>query len=331
MPLPLIALAIAAAIAAASTAIAAAIAAGELEKARAIREKIVAQYGDDIVPKLDTAIAHEAGPTALAQIQTDPETRNTQMDAMRKLSSLYDQGGMSQGDEASLQQANEGAQQQSSSDLQSLQQSLAARGQTMNPALAAAMAAQSSGQVVQATARNRYAAQGDARGRAYNALRDSATVAGNVHNSDYGERAATASAQDRINQFNAGQRTGADNENAHRQTVMAQAREQLARDRAGAYEAIARGHGDAARNAQGAGAGIANAAMSVGGGAAGSMGGGGGGGNSYGGSDMNTPAYGGYGSNGSFAAGTGQSGPTSGASEWENPYLRGYDIRGGDK
>lgn len=323
MPVQLVVIAVAAAVAAAATAIAAAIAAGELEKARQIREKVISQYGDDIVPKLDKAIAHEAGPTGLAQIQVDPETRDTQRDAMRKLSSLYESGGMGQGDEAALELANEGAQQRSSSDYQSLQQSLAARGQTMNPALAAAMAAQSGGQVVQATARNRYMAQADARQRAYSALRDSSTIAGNIHSQDYNEQAARASAQDRINQFNAGQRTAADNENARRETAMASAREQLARDRAGAYENIARGYGDSARNAQGAGAGIANAAMSVGAGAAGGAGGGGGGAAAYGpsgdyeapgGPGGGAPAYGGAGS-------MYDTRPRSQPDEWENPYL----------
>lgn len=271
--MPLVVLAVAFAVAAAATAIGAAIAQGELDKANAIRKKVLEQYGDDVMPHLDKAIAEEVGPTALAAIKEDPEVRGTQVDVMRKLQEVYQQGGHTQGDEAALQLANMGAQQQSSSDAQSMAQALAARGQRMNPALAAAMAAKSSGDVVNATARNRYQAQADARNRAMQALGMSGSLAGNIRGQDYQQASAAASAQDRINAFNASQRTNAAANNNANAMQMYQAKMGLLNGRADAMRDIAVGHQQGAENARGAAAGVANAAMTTGGAIAGSGGG----------------------------------------------------------
>lgn len=272
----LIVLAVAAAVAAAAVAIGAAVAQGEIDKANAIRQKVLEQYGDDIVPELDKAIAQKVGPTALAAIKEDPETRGTQVDVMRRLQEVYQQGGHTQGDEAALQLANQGAQQQSSSDAQSMAQSLAARGQTMNPALAAAMAAKSSGDVVAATARNRYQAQADARGRAFQALNAAGGMAANLRGQDYQQAAALASAQDRINAFNATQDTNADNANNMRKLQQFDASMAQRGARGNAMRDVAQGHSENANNARSAAAGVGNAAMSVGGAAGGMSGGGGG-------------------------------------------------------
>lgn len=213
MPLPLIIAAAGAAAAAAASLIGAAMAQGDYEKARKLRQDFADQYGDQMVPHLDKAVAQEVGPTQLASIQEDPQLRGTQMDTMKKLSDLYESGGMGPGDEAALQLANEGAQQQSSSDYASAAQGLAARGQSNNPALAAALASKTSGDVVNATATNRYRAQADARARAMSALEASGRLAGDVRSQDYNVASGRAGAQDRINQFNAGQRTDAAQQN----------------------------------------------------------------------------------------------------------------------
>jgi hypothetical protein len=308
MAIPLIIMGVAAAVAAACTAIGAAIAQGNLDKAKSIREKILDEYGDDIMPNLDKAIAEEVGPTALAKIQTDPQLREQQTGVMKKLADLYESGGMSEADESALALANHGAQQRADSDYQSLNQNLAARGQTMNPALAAAMAAKSSGAVVDATARNRQQAQADARARAYSALRDSGAMATTIRGQDFSEQATVASAQDAINQFNAGQRTAANNENARREIVRSQAAMALANARGGARENIARGEENQAAATRATAAGLANAASSVGGAAAGYAGGG------------SAPVGGAKGSAGSAVG----SAPISSIPDyWEDPYKNG--------
>lgn len=294
MAIPLVVVAIGAAVAAAATAIGAAIAQGNLDKAKAIREKVLEQYGDDVMVDLDDAIAEEVGPSAFEAIKEDPRTRDSQLGAMRRLEELYQSGGHTQGDEAALQLANQGAQQRASSDYQSLAQNLAARGQSMNPALAAAMASRSSGEVVNATATNRYRSQADARNRAMQALGMAADTSGRMRDQDFGQAAARASAIDRVNQFNAGQRTNANNENNRRNLQRFDMNMSLRDARARAYNALAGGEENQARATQGTAAGIANAATSVAGGIAGGMGGGGGGG--YGGFATNaarlpTPSY----------------------------------------
>jgi hypothetical protein len=82
-------------------------------------------------------------------------------------------------------------------------QGLAARGQSMNPALAGAMALRSSENVVNATAQNRLQAQVAARDRALRALEGSAGLAGNIRDADWQRSASKASANDAINRWNA--------------------------------------------------------------------------------------------------------------------------------
>lgn len=203
MVAPLVIAGVGAALGTAASVIGALIAEGRYEEAQRERERVAADYGDEALPELDKQVAATVGDTELASIREDPQLRASQIAAMRKLEETYQSGGMTAEDAAALELANAGAAQRAQSDYQSLAHGLAARGQTMNPALAAAMAAQSSGSVVDATAQNRYRAQADARDRAMRALEGSASIAGNVRAADYGVASARASAQDRINQFNA--------------------------------------------------------------------------------------------------------------------------------
>jgi hypothetical protein len=246
--------------------IASAIAEGDYEKARQIRAEVAKQFGDELLPELDQQVAQTVDPTELSKIQEDPELRAAQVAAMRKLEALYQSGGTSPQDEAALQLANMGAEQRAASDYQSMAQNLAARGQTLNPALAAAMAAQSSGAVVGATARNRYQAQADARDKALRALESSAGLAGNIRSQDYGIASNAAQAQDRINQFNATQRQ----ETGWRNTQLTQQEfENLVRlreQRAAAQMGTAGDYSAKAGRTQQIGAGIGGGISSIGGG-----------------------------------------------------------------
>ena len=213
-----------------------------------------------------------------------------------------DKGGMGVGDEAALQLANQGAQQRASSDYQSLQQNLASRGQAMNPALAAALASKSSGDVVNATATNRYRAQADARDRAMRALGMSADIGNRVGEQDYGRAANAASATDRINQFNSGQRTNASNENRSRAESQYGMQVGDAERRRYAGEARAQGYQQRGDRTRGTAAAIGSSIASLGAGIGGAMGGGSGGGAPGGGA----PAW-----------------QDPSKSEWENPYRKG--------
>ena len=240
------------------------IASGDRAKAQQVREQFAAHYGDQALPQLDTVVAQKVGPTALAGIQEDPALRQTQTNTMRKLSDLYESGGMSNGDQAALELANNGANARASSDYQSLAQGLAARGQQMNPALAAAMGAQASGTAVNAVANNRYQAQADARNRALQALEQSGNMAGGIRSQDYGVASAQANAQDRINQFNATQSTNAANQNNANQLSAYQAWLQMMGQQENAINGVATGYDNQAASDNSTASGIATAATSVG-------------------------------------------------------------------
>lgn len=179
------------------------VAEGKYAEAQRVREQVAAEYGDVVLPELDAQLAKELGPSELSLIREDETLRDTQVRAMRKLEDLYRAGGTAPEDAAALRLADIGAQQRASSDYQSLMQGLAQRGQTMNPALAAAMAQQSSGAVLGATAQNRLQAQLAARDRALRALESSAGMAGDIRSADWQRSASKASANDAINRFNA--------------------------------------------------------------------------------------------------------------------------------
>lgn len=258
----------AAVIGAVVSAIGAAVAQGDYDKARALREEALSEYGDAISPKLDKAVAEQVGPTAFAAITPDAAPRKTQTDAMRRLADIYENGGMTSQDEAAMQIANQGAQQQAQSSYQAVQQQLAQRGQSNNPALMAALASKVGQTTALASSTNRYQAQADARNRAMQALGMSADVAGSVRGADYGEASDKASAVDRFNMFNAGQRTNASNENARRTQANYDNDMRLRDSRYGAKNNMAGSYersGDATRQTT---AGIGNAIGTLGAGAA---------------------------------------------------------------
>lgn len=189
-----------------------AIAEGDYAKARKLKEEAIAEYGEDILPQLETRIAQEVGPTELAKIQEDPEARDTQASIMRQLAEMGS-GKMQAGDEAALALADEGASDRAASDYASNAQALASRGMGMGSGLAAAMSAQSGQDAINATARNRMQATADMRNRAFQALAAGGQMAGNIRGADYAQASDKASSQDVINRFNANQRDQAMNAN----------------------------------------------------------------------------------------------------------------------
>jgi len=210
MPLPIAAAIAAAAIGPIIAAIGSAIAEGDEAKAQDLYQQALAEYGDVIKPKLDNAIAQEVGESAFASIAEDAALRDSQTASLGQLKEIADNAGMTQADEAMLQLANQGAQQQAGSDYQSLQQQLAARGQSGNPALMAAAMGNVNQNVVNATATSRYRAQADAMARRMRAIEAGAGIAGGIRSQDFDVAGTKANALDRVAFFNADKRTQAD-------------------------------------------------------------------------------------------------------------------------
>ena len=265
MVAPLIIAGVAMAVSAVVSLITAAVQNGDYAKAQQLRQQLADQYGSVALPHLDSALAQEIGPTALAAIKEDPALRQQQLGGMRKLSDIYESAGMTPQDESALQLANMGAEQRASSDYASLQQQLAARGQQGNPAMMAALASKSGGDVVAATARNRYQAQADARNRAFQALGESTNVAGQIRGQDYGIASNAANAADRIAQFNAQQRTAAQqysNQMAQQEFANQMG---LRQAQSNAALGVASGLENQAQRTGQTGAGIANSVSTIGG------------------------------------------------------------------
>jgi hypothetical protein len=194
-------------------AIGGAIAEGDHEKARALRQEAVDEYGPDILPVLDRLTAQEVGESEFAKIVEDPALRGAQTDVMDELRNVYESEGMTDADRAALQVAQNEVSQRAASDRASLQQRLARTGQTGNAALEAAAGATISGDAVGATADMTLRAQMAARQRALQALTARGGLAGDVRGADLAFGSARASGQDRINLFNASQRADAANQN----------------------------------------------------------------------------------------------------------------------
>jgi hypothetical protein len=194
-------------------AIGGAIAEGDFEKARALRQQALDEYGEDILPVLDRVVAQEVGESAFAQLTEDPSIRGAQTDVMDELRNVYESEGMTDADRAALQVAQNEVAQRAASDRASLQQRLARTGQTGNAALEAAAGATISGDAVGATADMTLRAQMAARQRALQALTARGGLAGDVRGADLAFGSARASGQDRINLFNASQRADAANQN----------------------------------------------------------------------------------------------------------------------
>jgi len=196
-------MAAAAAVGAIVSAIGIAVAAGDKAKARDLRAKAIEQYGEDIKGQLDPLIVDQIGPTEFANIAEDADVLKVQKDVMGQYGDIAENGGIGPGDRAALALANDAAASRASSDAASIQQSLAARGQQMNPTLAAAMASKASQNTVNATARNGLQMLSDARNRSYDALGKRAALAGDIRNQDWQRSSARASAQDVNNRLNA--------------------------------------------------------------------------------------------------------------------------------
>ena len=191
------------------------VAQGDVDKANALRQKAVDQYGQNVLPQLDQQIARQQGATSYGQIQEDPTLRNAETSALSQLQDEYNQGGMTQADKSAMQLAESNAAGRAQSDYQSAANGMAARGQGNNPALMAALQSQVGASSAHAVGNMEAQSQIAARQRALQALEGSASLAGNIRGQDYRLSGDTASAQDRINQYNTSLQSGADQYNLH--------------------------------------------------------------------------------------------------------------------
>lgn len=238
--------------------------AGKDGEAQALREKIAQQFGPDILPHLDKAVAEQLGSTAFEGVREDPSLRAAQLRALGQLEDVYANEGMTSADTAALNRAQDVAAGQAGSQYASLSQSLAARGMSPGGGLGVALASQVGQDATNSSARLAGDAQIAARQRALQALESGANLAGNVRSADYRLSSDKARAQDSINAFNTSARERAnyfnlDAPQRNFDNIMAQRTAQ-----ANAANGVAAGYERGAQNIRSDGAAWGNSILTLG-------------------------------------------------------------------
>ena len=175
---------------------------GQNAEAQQLRAQIAAQYGDEILPMIDQQVAEQAGPSALAALQENPDARNRQVSIDEELANIYDTAGQTHEDQAAYNVARRNVAAQTKSRAASNAQQLAARGQA-GGALSAVLAAESGQDETNALGAMDDNIASDSRGRALSALGMRASNANNIRGMDWTVGSGKASAMDLQNRFNA--------------------------------------------------------------------------------------------------------------------------------
>ena len=192
-------------IAGAVAAIGALISAGKEAEAQKIREQMAAEYGPDILPDLDAAIAEQAGPAALEGMQEDGTGRQAQVDTLAELDNVYQTGGRTDADEAAYKVAGRHVAQRAGQRAGDIGIEAARRGQT-GSGLSAVLQAQGGQDELEALASLDAEVASSGRGRALQALGMKGQLASGVRGDDWRAMSGRADATDLMNRFNASQR-----------------------------------------------------------------------------------------------------------------------------
>lgn len=248
-------------IAAAVAAIGMAIDAGFKGEAMKIRQQIADEYGPDILPQLDEAVAQQVGPSAFESMSEGNQTRDIQMDVDAQLQQAYERAGQTPEDLAAYDVARRQVSSRAAQQSQNVAQEAARRGQIGGP-LAAVLAEQGGQSELDALAGQGAQIASDARGRGLQALGMRGQNASGIRNQDWRAKSDRASAADLMSRFNASQRQVAEMYNV--QVPQQQFNNNMNRlaAQSNALNGVASGWsnaGDAARQTAG---GIGNAAIS---------------------------------------------------------------------
>lgn len=189
------------------------IGAGKDAEAQRIREQAAAEFGDEILPQLDKAVAQEAGRSAFETNPEDTTGRRAELDTLAQLDEAYRTGGSTQADLAAYDAARRKVSRAASSKAANAGLQATQRGQA-NTGLGQVLAAQGSQDELEALASLDAELANGARGRAQQALLAKGQMAGQVRGDDYRALSGRLSAMDLANRFNASQRQQAELYNA---------------------------------------------------------------------------------------------------------------------
>lgn len=253
----------AAVIAAVAGVVSSLIGAGKDGEAQALRERLAAEFGPGILPRLDEAVAQEAGRSGHDAIREDPATRQAQVDVLAQLDDVYRTGGQTSADEAAFDAAKRRVAASARGRMADIQMDAARRGQA-GGSLGAILATQSGQDELDALASMDSEIATSGRQRALQALLARGGLAGQLRGDDYRLAAGRADANDMMNRFNASQRQQAALYNAQLPMQAFDANMRRMLGRAGVTEGVASGMERAGEAARQTGAGIGNAAMDFG-------------------------------------------------------------------
>lgn len=238
------------------------VSAGKEAEAQRVREEMAAQYGPDILPELDAAVAQEAQ-SAFQGVSEDDAIRREQLGVMDELGEIYSTGGMTEGDKAQRDLARRSVSARAKSRSQSLAQELGQRG-GQSSGLAAILASQAQQDEMEALAglESEIAAAGS--NRAFEALRAKGGMASGMRGDDWRALSGKAEALDLQNRFNASQRQQTElyNRGLPQQQFDNEMRRLNAR--AAAMQGVAGGLEQQGANIRQTGAGVGNSIISYG-------------------------------------------------------------------
>lgn len=253
----------AAVIAAIVSAVTSLVAAGKDNEAQRLLERTAAEYGPEILPELEKAIAKTAGKSAFEGMSEDPLGRDTQRDVDSELADIYDSGGRTAEDEAAYDVARRSVSQRAASQAGNIAMSAAQRGQT-GSGLSAVLASQSGQDELEALAGLNAEVAASGRQRALQALQARAGNAANMRSQDWNVKSEGATAVDLMNRFNASQEQTTNMYNLG--LPQQQFNNNIVRLSAqtGANNNVATGLNNQAAGIRQEGAGVANATLSTG-------------------------------------------------------------------
>lgn len=185
-----------------------AMAQGDKDKAMALLQGGLDEYGKVDLPKLEKLLAEQLGPSKLAQLKADPSLRQAQNEALGSYDDLISGNGLAAADKADINNIGNEVSRQSRGSRDALEANMAARGALGSGAEYAAEASIASN-AANTMANAGQNTQAQALRRRFDAILGKGQLATTINSQDFGQRAQSASAADEINRYNANARGAA--------------------------------------------------------------------------------------------------------------------------
>ena len=234
---------------------------GQEGEALSLRKQLAAQYGDDILPHLDKAVAQVAPESAFGQLAGTSNRPQREVDA--ELQNIYDTAGQTQADQAAYDVARRGVSQAAGQQAADVASTSARRG-GVTGGLQAALISQTGQDELNALGGLNASIAADSRGRALQALMGRASNASAMRGQDWREASDRASALDLTNRFNATQQQQAELINQQLPQQAFENKLGLLAGRRGATEGAASNLERSAQGTRQTGAGLGQSAISFG-------------------------------------------------------------------